>query len=591
MHVPTEVGILSHAHPSPTKHLPRSREEQRLRALISRQTINVNLRGLSCEHAATVSEILAPKIRRSPFNEEVTASHLDLTECWRGLSHSQATELLMWYHFLHKCLQSEVRVSLYEDLVKGLLQSKEAIDEVYLVPRMLEHLHSHRHRVIDVSFIDLMDSMMGMFHDRFPHAAAATASNWSHFSGGLSLFLQNFLRIQDCFYELPDGPCLLVDFDFTYADYTLTATGDVTWHLPDVRILNLSSSRFPGEEYRITPFMLKESHSPVSPYDCDDYIDQVSYTLPRSPLNFSWNAMKQCFQTVVPECGHMEVQTAETVLCATTTTPFPDHVLFERQSRWSIKLEIAPAKINVKPLVTSNDEGVRLDGFNKNETMDAPRYGVAGIKMRVDSRGLDHDTVLQKIFGNDTELPSLPKRKVSRPGLVDVGFNAKRRRRNLAQETEDEASPQTHSNHDSIQTDWCCENDSACAADGCSNAAHPEAARCHTRSPNMSSRTEHNQPKQHDGSTPFTEIGTPCSTKSAPNSTVERAHAGLRQQQIMHNYQEFAEHRLYKDAGMVSPVSDGERTAFENIFLDDDEPWSPVTDSSAVDLDTVMSET
>ena len=44
--------------------------EQRVRALIARQSIQVSLHGLSCERAATVSDILTPKIRRSPFNGE-----------------------------------------------------------------------------------------------------------------------------------------------------------------------------------------------------------------------------------------------------------------------------------------------------------------------------------------------------------------------------------------------------------------------------------------------------------------------------------------------------------------------------------------
>lgn len=171
---------------------------------------------------------------------------------------------------------------------------------------MLDYLHGNRHRVIDISFIDLIDSMMGMFHDRFPGAASSMSSNWSHFSGGLSLFLHHFLRIQDCFVEALNGPCLIVDFEYTYSDSILMATGDVNWHLPDVRLLNLPHICSTGEEYRITPFMLKEFHSPArSPGGCDsspqEYVDQVNYTLPRSSLGFNWDPMKQCFKTVLPD--------------------------------------------------------------------------------------------------------------------------------------------------------------------------------------------------------------------------------------------------------------------------------------------------
>ncbi len=50
----------------------------------------------------------------------VTTNHLDLVKCWKGLSHTQALELLMWYRFFHACLEIEVQASLCNDLVDGL---------------------------------------------------------------------------------------------------------------------------------------------------------------------------------------------------------------------------------------------------------------------------------------------------------------------------------------------------------------------------------------------------------------------------------------------------------------------------------------
>ncbi|KAF9691225.1 hypothetical protein EKO04_010627 [Ascochyta lentis] len=592
MHLPAELGTLNHAHPSPTQSSLRALEERRIQALVAHQSINVDLRGLSCEHAVTVSDLLTPKIRRSPFNEEVIASHLDLTECWKGLSHSQATELLMWYQFLHKCLQSEVRASLYNDLVKSLSQSEEAIDEVYLVPRMLEYLHSRRHRVIDVSFVDLIDSMMGMFHDRFPNAAAAIASNWSQFSGGLSLFLQNFLRIQDCFLELPHGPCLLVDFDFTYADYLLTATGDVTWHLPCIRFLNLRSNCFPGEEYRITPFTLKNTHSPASLYGCDDYVDETSYTLARSSLSLSWDAMKRCFKTLVPSYSDVEPRNTETVLSATTSTPFPDHVQFERQSRWSIKLVIEPPESTFKACTTNKNESVKLDNIDKHSFRNMLQCNPPHTRIQTSSRDLAHNAVYWKVLAGKSDF-SRQKRKVSRPEVVGAGLDAKRQRHDLAHVFEADASHQTHSDHadeESIQTFRWGEENGARADEYRSNAAHPDAAQSQASPPAMSSHTGSGQLEQHDSSTPSPESGPSSLNNTAPNSAVEKDGMGLQQQQIMRNYLEFAELRLYKDAGVVSPASEGERTAFENIFLEEGEPWSPVTDGSALDLDTVMGE-
>lgn len=66
----TGFGVVSHAHPPPACASPQALEEQRVRALITRQSINVVLRGLSCGRAATVADILTPKIRRSPLNEK-----------------------------------------------------------------------------------------------------------------------------------------------------------------------------------------------------------------------------------------------------------------------------------------------------------------------------------------------------------------------------------------------------------------------------------------------------------------------------------------------------------------------------------------
>ena len=60
----------------------------------------------------------------------------------------------------------------------------------------------------------------------------------------------------------------------------------------------------------------------------------------------------------------------------------------------------------------------------------------------------------------------------------------------------------------------------------------------------------------------------------------------LQQQQIMRNYEEFAGRKSRGDAGLASPVSDGERTVFESIFLHGDDVWSPATEGSALDFES-----
>ncbi len=178
----------------------------------------------------------------------------------------------------------------------------EIVDEAFLIPRMLESLRSEPHRVFDTSFVNLIDTMMHMFHDQFPHEKASMASNWSNFSGGLSRFLFNFLRVQDCFCDSPSGTCLEIHFDFQYSDSILIASGDVAWQVPGVRFLSLPDVLSTDEEYRITPFVLSDFPAPVQSQLSNQYIDNVVYTICRSPLNFNWDSRKRCFKAIVPEC-------------------------------------------------------------------------------------------------------------------------------------------------------------------------------------------------------------------------------------------------------------------------------------------------
>jgi hypothetical protein len=66
---------------------------------------------------------------------------------------------------------------------------------------------------------------------------------------------------------------------------------------------------------------------------------------------------------------------------------------------------------------------------------------------------------------------------------------------------------------------------------------------------------------------------------------------GLHQEDILHNYHEFADRRLFKDAGLIiSPVSDGERRAYESIFLGDSDERLSSSEVGSQDLDATMSD-
>ena len=280
------------------------------------------------------------------------------------------------------------------------------------------------------------------------------------------------------------------------------------------------------------------------------------------------------------------LHTAKTVLKASIITPFPDDVRFERQSRWSIKLDITPAKSNYEPSITRTSKHAKLIGGHTrvyDSTEDAFRDAQG-----TDICGSENDTVLRTTTGNRPDPQSPQKRKVSRPGLVDEALDPKRRRRGSATEDENELSTGTRIGDEMT---WAKLSERASTQEAHDNRTDDDqsgADQSQIYSLDELSSTWYRQSEQQDSGTssPDGPLGEPES--SAPNSAVNMGHGVLQQQQILRNYQEFADRKLFKDAGLISPVSDGERRAFEGIFLEDSEEWSPVTDGSAVDLDTVM---
>jgi hypothetical protein len=231
--------------------------------------------------------------------------------------------------------------------------------------------------------------------------------------------------------------------------------------------------------------------------------------------------------------------------------------------------------------------------------------------------GSNHEAVLQKTFSDDFNPPFSQKRKVLRPELVHVPLDVKRRRHDIAEASEN-VSHETNLGDEEeraglVAQSSCCEADgirvdvladvearkSAAAARRAVRALTPVTGfisrsnaqlgtdLCHVFSSNKLLRDCYRQPQQGDSSMSSPNPNPSSPNDSASNSAVEVDHADLQQQQILCNYQEFSERKLRKDAGLISPISDGERRAFEDIFLEDNE-WSPVTDGSVINMDTLM---
>ncbi|KAF3009432.1 hypothetical protein E8E13_000238 [Curvularia kusanoi] len=514
---------VSHARPLPTLPSAQVFKEQRLRALISQQPITVHLHGLPFKRAPTVADVLMPTVRRSVFNENGT--------------------------YLFISLQDEALTRLRENLIEDFLQSEEVLDEVFLVPCILQCLRSKRHRLIDVSFVNLIDSMLSMFHEGCSDdMAAANSMGWgSHSPGGLSRFLDNFLRAQDCFVG---GQYLEVDFDFQYSQSSLRATGEVNWQSLDIRFLPLPERLSSGEEHRITPFMPRDSLG----------TQQVRYSIMRSPLNFHWDPEKQCFAAIVPHYADLtseqeEQHVAETVLAATVTTPFPGDVKFERECRWSMRLEISPAENSHEPSMSAME--TELQELLRKASWNVDRYSNA-----------------RPVYNEPAQPvspPSPQKRRGFEQEPISRAFAPKRRRYSRADQAKGDPLVYLHGGI-SIPTSQVSNGNTTDGSISAQQRLDPGHACLHTSATAISMH----KPATTDPKT------------QAPRPSLVTDDDTLLQQQIISNYREFAGRKALREARLAGPVSDGERSCFEGVFLQDgdgywdgtwdgDEVWSPVT--------------
>lgn len=145
-----------------------------------------------------------------------------------------------------------------------------------------------------------------MFHGRFADATPTVAT---HFPGGLSRFLHNFLRIQDCFVDHPCGSSIEVAFDFHYDHTILIATGDVTWQLPRIRFCPSPDKLFTGGEYRIALLKPNDPAKPLFRWSTGSHHDQTTYTISRSSLSLSWDGNEHCFTALVPNYADVSIST------------------------------------------------------------------------------------------------------------------------------------------------------------------------------------------------------------------------------------------------------------------------------------------
>lgn len=239
-----------------------------------------------------------------------------------------------------------------------------------------------------------------------------------------------------------------------------------------------------------------------------------------------------------------DVHIAETVLKATMTNPFPGDVRFERECRWVIRLEIAPAVSDYEEYeaFAGKTRGLGHRFELDDELQDITHQTGRNTDRRSDLRRCDEHALPIR--------SSLQKRKVSGPVMVSQAFSPKRQR---------------------------CENDG-----GCEN-----------RSWDFVRDAASTPPKTKQDSACLFIPPVAAANSDIPSTRTMKVVTDpdvLQQQQILRNYEEFAGQKSRRDAGFVSPVSEGERKVFESIFLGGEEVWSPASEGSGMEFEAAVGE-
>ncbi|KAF1848155.1 uncharacterized protein K460DRAFT_403452 [Cucurbitaria berberidis CBS 394.84] len=342
----TKAGsVVGHAHPSPGKPIIPTDDTQHLRDLVASVPFNVTLDGLGTKDNATASDLLFPRVRRSPFSDEAI-SHLDVVSCWKGISHSQGVELELWQRLFRKCLASQVEEGLRDIVTNRLIEYQRQIDETMLIPRLALSLSGTSRQCIDINITRLIREIMETFYECH-HEATPECFAWSLGSGDLPRFLYNFLRTQDCFRHTLTGPAVLVNVSsLSCTSSVLAVVANLAWQPPDIRFNDIPKNVIAGEKICIIPRHVDTTlqYQSTSLYPMSD---RTHYTVSGPSLNLKRDPNDDFFRGRVP-CWTNEQQckpsVAETVLSANIVTPFSETVRFARTSRYIIKLHVTHAE-------------------------------------------------------------------------------------------------------------------------------------------------------------------------------------------------------------------------------------------------------
>ncbi|XP_014556619.1 hypothetical protein COCVIDRAFT_26627 [Bipolaris victoriae FI3] len=335
------VGADSNAHPS---LVTTTIANPHIMTLLAEVNFNVEMRGLAANAHASFGHMYQPRLRKS-LDTQQAVSHLDTISCWKAMSYVQAHELALWESLFHQCLVSQIEKRLRRTAIIQLSKRKDYVDEVSLLPCLMQSFPENYACFINIDVSGLLQDMIGAYCKELTSPAVMRNLQWALGSGSLHSFIYNFISIQDCFKNTPTGPCLFVKYSIDWFSFPLIAvTADIAWH-PPVFYFKLAPAQIkPGAHYGIAPCR-RPVRQDAGISECKSFPDHVEYVVTKSSSVAKWYHKGRFFLMQAPD--RLEGNNAavlETIMQAKVITRFPKNVLFERTSRYVIKVELAHAR-------------------------------------------------------------------------------------------------------------------------------------------------------------------------------------------------------------------------------------------------------
>ncbi|KAF2685134.1 hypothetical protein K458DRAFT_388028 [Lentithecium fluviatile CBS 122367] len=303
-------------------------------------------------------DVYCPKVRRRPF---VTADHvnlLDVISCWKGLSHTQATEVSIWNRLFREGLEEQLRDAVRAEVLHGI-----PLEE----PSLSEDTFAQGHRQpLPVDIWRLLHYMITAFYSM--NTSISSQTSWFVSTGDLPGMVFNLVRTHDCF--TGSRPFVEADISCRRLHDRLHLVADVVWQGPPLDFSGLATRIQPGMEYIITPEHGSDKFGPDASFP--QFPGEIEFAVRSHKLPLVWDPDTHSFLAVVPSkelrepgcisptdgrrdtvytahsCNFLldlygaprKQETAETTFFAKSVLLFPGNVRHERTSRYSIKLDI-----------------------------------------------------------------------------------------------------------------------------------------------------------------------------------------------------------------------------------------------------------